>query len=346
MKTCEALARAGHDVELIAPKRRNLLRADPFEYYGITEKFSLKKIPTLNLTWGRIGFLVQEISFAINAAFYLRGKDGIIYSRDDVVLWVLWIFGYRRFIWESHTGGWNFCARSVARRSIALVVISHGLKEFYVEHGISADKISVIPSAIDLEQFARPESKSDARKRLGLPLDSKIVMYIGRFDGWKGSNALFEASKLFPPEICLVAIGGEPHEVLELKAQYPRVIFTGFRPYSELADNQSAADALAVPNTGKDAISARFTSPLKLIAHMASGRPIVASDLPSIREITGDDAAVLVVPDEPQALADGIEKILADAPLGEKIAKRALEKVGRYTWKSRAMEITKLLIRA
>ncbi len=346
MKTCEALARAGHNVELIAPKRRNPLRADPFEYYGIIKKFALRRLPTLNLAWGRIGFLAQEISFSISAALYLRGKDGIIYSRDDVVLWVLWIFGYRRFIWESHTGGWNFCARAVARESAALVVISNGLKEFYVERGIAPDKISVIPSAIDMEQFARPENKTDARKRLGLPLDAKIAMYIGRFDGWKGSNALFEASKLLPADIRIVAIGGEPHEVLKLKEQYPSVIFTGFRPYSELANNQSAADVLVVPNTGKDLISARFTSPLKLVAHMASGRPIVATDLPSIREITGDDSAVLVAPDDPPALARGIKEVLADKSLAENIAKRALERVERYTWKSRAVEITKLLVRA
>ena len=141
----------------------------------------------------------------------------------------------------------------------------------------------------------------------------------------------------------IVAIGGEPHEVADLRARYPRVIFLGFRPYRELADNQSAADVLVVPNTGKDVISARFTSPLKLIAHMASGRPVVASDLPSIREITGDDAAVLVAPDDAEALAGGIRKIFDDPLLGERLAKRAREKVERYTWKSRAAEITKLL---
>ena len=343
VKTCEALARAGHSVLLIAPERRNPLSEDMFAYYGIAKNFALTKLPTLNPAGGRIGFLVQEISFAIHAAWYLRGKDGIIYSRDDVVLWILRLFGHRRFIWESHTGGWNFCARAVARKSRALVVISEGLKDFYVAGGIPAGKIAVIPSAIDLEQFARPESKNDARKRLGLPLDEKIAMYIGRFDGWKGSNTLFEASKLLPRDVRIVAIGGEPHEVADLRARYPRVIFLGFRPYRELADNQSAADVLVVPNTGKDVISARFTSPLKLIAHMASGRPVVASDLPSIREITGDDAAVLVAPDDAEALAGGIRKIFDDPLLGERLAKRAREKVERYTWKSRAAEITKLL---
>lgn len=343
VKTCEALARAGHTVLLIAPERRNPLSEDTFAYYGITEKFALKKLPTFNLAWGRIGFLVQEISFALYAAFYLRGKEGVIYSRDDVVLWVLRLFGHRRFIWESHTGGWNFCARTVARTARALVVISQGLKDFYIAGGIPVGKISVIPSAIDTEQFARPESKNDARGRLGLPLDAKIAMYVGRFDGWKGSNTLFEASKLLPADVCIAAIGGEPHEVVDLKTRYPRVIFCGFRPYRELADNQSAADVLVVPNTGKDVISARFTSPLKLIAHMASGRPVVASDLPSIREITGNDAAVLVAPDDAEALADGIRKVLADKLFGERLAKRALEKVRRYTWEARADAITTLL---
>jgi len=117
----------------------------------------------------------------------------------------------------------------------------------------------------------------------------------------------------------------------------------GFRPYTELANNQAAADVLVVPNTGKDPISARFTSPLKLIAHMASVRPIVASDLPSIREIVGDDAALLVSADDSQALAGGIRKVLADDSLGSKLAERALERVGHYTWDSRAESMGSIL---
>lgn len=343
MKTCEALAQAGCDVELVAPRRRNLLRDDPFTYYGIKKRFRLRTLWTLDLIFfGRIGFLIQECTFALAAALYLQNKEGIIYSRDDVILWMLWLFGFRRFIWESHTGGWNFAARAVARHGAALVVISQGLKDFYSEHGIPAKNITIIPSAIDLEEFAHPESKEAARKRLGLPLEGKIAMYIGRLDGWKGSATLLESSKLLLPSVSVVVIGGDQKQIAALRDEYPNATFLGFLPYTELADNQSAADVLVVPNTGKDIISVRFTSPLKVIAHMASNIPIVASDLPSIRELTGDDAALLVPADDPRALAAGIERVLEDTTFGERLVARARERAQHYTWEARAEKILAL----
>ena len=55
----------------------------------------------------------------------------------------------------------------------------------------------------------------------------------------------------------------------------------------------AAADVGVVPNRSQPAISARYTSPLKVFETMAVGLPLVASDLPSLREVLGDDEAVL-----------------------------------------------------
>ena len=345
MKTCEALVRAGHELTLVTPRRRNSITADPFAYWNIPKSFPIRRLPTLDLIrFGRVGFLVQAFTFALAAALSLsrRGYE-VIYGRDEVVLCVLSLFGFGRIVWESHDGAWNLCARFVARRSRALVVVSEGLKKFYIEKGISSGKITVIPNAIDADAFSHPQDKRTARDRLGLPQDTKIVLYIGRLDGWKGTDTLLEASQYFDTGVQLAIIGGDPAHVAELHTRFPHVLFLGYRPYDELPDNQAAADVLVVPNTGKSEISVRFTSPLKLIAHMASRRPVVASDLPSIREITGDDAALLVPADDPRALAAGVQKVLADPLLGERLAKRAHERIASYTWSVRAERIGDIL---
>jgi glycosyltransferase involved in cell wall biosynthesis len=343
MKTCEALVKAGNELTLVAPRRRNSITADPFDYYKIATRFPVRRLFTIDLIrYGRIGFFVQIVSFSIVAVFTLprRGYD-LLYGRDEIILATLSLFGFRSIVWESHDGAWNLCARYIVRRSRKLVVVSGGLRDWYIEKGVAEEKIIVIPNAIDPEEFSHPQSQEAARRRLGLPLDVKIALYIGRLDGWKGTDTLLEASK-FLSEIKIALIGGDVGQVEQLKLKYPNVIFLGYRPYSELPDNQSAADVLVVPNTGKDTISVRFTSPLKLIAHLSSNRPIVASDLPSIREIVGDDAALLVPADDPKALAEGIKKVIEDPVLGAQLAQHAREHSIRYTWIARAEMIGKI----
>jgi glycosyltransferase involved in cell wall biosynthesis len=81
----------------------------------------------------------------------------------------------------------------------------------------------------------------------------------------------------------------------------------------------------------------RYRSPGKLFEYMASGVPIVSVDLPVLREVLGDDpAAVLVPPDSPDALAEGIAGILDDPARAKQLATRALQRVEAFTWRARA----------
>ena len=121
-----------------------------------------------------------------------------------------------------------------------------------------------------------------------------------------------------------------------------RVTFTGLVPPAQVAQWLREADVLALPNPAS-AISSAFTSPLKLFEYMASGRPIVASDLPSIREVLKDgENALLVEPGNPQALVAGIRRIKDDAALGARLAEQALQDVRAFTWARRAERLEAL----
>jgi glycosyltransferase involved in cell wall biosynthesis len=79
--------------------------------------------------------------------------------------------------------------------------------------------------------------------------------------------------------------------------------------------------------------SAYYTSPLKLFEYMAAGVPIVASALPSLREVLRHDRnALLVEPGNPVSLAQGLQKVLSRSALADKIAERARVDVAKYTW--------------
>jgi glycosyltransferase involved in cell wall biosynthesis len=87
-------------------------------------------------------------------------------------------------------------------------------------------------------------------------------------------------------------------------------------------------------------IGSRYTSPLKLYEYLAAGRPIVASDVPAVREVVADGTtAILVPPDDPQALADGIARLLAAPVIAERIGAAGRAWVRGRTWDARAAAI-------
>ncbi|OYV63106.1 MAG: hypothetical protein B7X03_03120 [Parcubacteria group bacterium 21-58-10] len=339
MKTCEAFAKEGHDIELVVPTRINSISKDPFEYYGVSRLFKVitLKVPDLVSLEG-VGFFFSSLYFAERARWLKQfWAADIIYSRDALVLLQYVLLG-RRLVYEAH-GAPALMARLVARFAYRIVVISKATGESFVAIGVPREKIVVAPDGVDLDAFAHPESKEAARNRLGLPQDKKIALYIGRVDGWKGVDTLCDAAALLPSDTEVAVIGGEPEQVTMLKTRYPNVHFLGFHPYRELADNQAAADVLILPNTGKSEVSMLYTSPLKLFTYMASGVPIVASDTPSTREVLTDDDAYFFRPDDVNALAESIKAALGGVDQSQRKVAHAKGKVKEYSWQKRSIAI-------
>ena len=86
---------------------------------------------------------------------------------------------------------------------------------------------------------------------------------------------------------------------------------------------------------------ALFMSPLKMFEYMASKRPIVASDLESVREILNDTNSILVAPDDPHDLANGLGKALSNIENSKRITDSAFEDAKNYTWGARVEKIKK-----
>ena len=340
-KTCEALAKGGASVVLAVPGRYSALAADPFTYYGVAQNFTLNELTVPDwFASGSLGFALASFLFGRKAARYAtRQQFDVIYTRDRLVLRALLRLKPKaKVLWEVHGKEDIAAARSFVGR-VHVVAITNGIKEALLKLGFMGDKVLVAPDGVDLESFKNPESKEAARTRLGLPQDTKIAMYIGRLDGWKGVDTLLDASNLLPETVKVAIVGGEPAQVKHLKTLYPKALFLGYHPYAQVADNEAAADVLVLPNTATDATSQLYTSPLKLFTYMASGKPIVASDLPSIKEVIDSTAAFFVEPDNAQALAAGITTALSEVERGKAMANVARTLVEKYTWDARATSI-------
>lgn len=333
VKTCEAFIRAGVLIRLVVPRRKTSISESPEDYYRLTAPLPIVYVPVFDtVSWGRLGFLLESFFFALGAR---RHISGLVYSRDEWALALLMMLGARA-VWESHTGAWNIAARYVARRA-KVIVISEGLRQAYIERGIDPARILVAHDGVDVAAFAAHQSKAQARRRLGLP-EGSVALYVGSFGGWKGTNTLFEAAALLPPEVRVVVIGGTAQEVADAKKRHPQVLYLGPRPYAELPDNLAAADMLVLPNTATSDVSLRFTSPLKLFAYMASGVPIVASDLPSIREVLDESTAYFARPDDPASFAATIVRAASDTQATKRAHKAALL-AQQYGWDARVRAI-------
>lgn len=341
MKTCEALVKNGVEIELLVPNRNDISNQEIFDFYNIKPVFKITKIPISNIPVdSKIGFLLNSLIFSWKSVFYARKHNAdFVYSRDILPVFFSFFFGIKCYF-EAHMGGWGLFS-AILKKINGIVCITQGLKDFYISKGVDKNKIIVAPDAVDISAFTDLPNKEDCRKELGLPLDKKIVMYVGSFNlyKWKGLDVFLDSAKLSDSSLLFVAIGGTKSEIEQIVASG---ISSNVRLIERIGNAKipkylKSADILIIPNRSGDIISEKYTSPMKLFEYMASGVSIVASDLPSIREIINDSNGILVKPDNPKYLFEGIKLALSS---GGTLASKAFEDVREnYSWEKRAKTI-------
>jgi len=365
MKMGEVFVDAGATVELIVPNRFNpeYDSTTPFDYYKIKNNFKIKKLKAIDpyflLRWPAGLYIKVQSAFFIFSLFWhflfkRRKKDNIFYTRDEYLLPFLTMIS-KKVVWEVHALPSNLGRYGrVLPKCHKIVVLTQAIKDQLKEFDISEDKILVSPDAVDLTIFDIEMTKDEARKRLGLPQDKFILGYTGSFktkgmdkgiaDIFKALNKIKDNSK-----VVFVAVGGN-----EIETKFYRdlakeedvskmVLFFKKVTQSELAIYQKAFDVLMMPFPDK--LHYRlYMSPLKMFEYMAAKRPILATDLPAIREVLDHTCAYLAHPDDPESIAKGVEKMMFDSVYLQNISQLAYNKVGRYTWDKRAESIINFLI--
>lgn len=338
MKTCEALADLGAEVELVVPGRKTTIRGDPFEVYNVKKNFTLTMLKTPDLVhWGFFGFLFSLLSFAEAAKWRKRfWKADIVYSRDALVLAQYVLLG-RKFVYEAHQTP-TATSRFVARRAWRVIALSKGLADAYVSAGVPIEKIIIAPDAVDEHLFNHVVGKNEARRVLGIAPDKKIVFYAGSLHPRKGAETLAEAAQLVPDVVFIFAGAVEPTRA-EFWSRVP-ARFMGQIPHEKVVECLKAVDVLVIPNSARDEDSARYGSPMKLFEYMGSGTPVVASDVPAIADILPQDSAFFAKPDDPTALADAIKEALTSPDASARAVRaRALSK--QYSWRARGESIVR-----
>ncbi|MBV8380707.1 MAG: glycosyltransferase, exosortase A system-associated [Paucibacter sp.] len=218
------------------------------------------------------------------------------------------------------------------RRAGHVFTICEGLRADIVARGIPAERVTVIPNAVDIENF-EPGGTPDATLKSQLGLDGCTVLgFIGSFYAYEGLDLLVEAlPRLLAarPEVRLLLVGGGPQDDA-LKAQAARlgvadkIVFTGRVPHAEVNRYYDLVDVLVYPRH-----SMRLTdlvTPLKPLEAMAQGRILVASDVGGHRELIKDrETGYLFKAGSADALAETTLRLL-----GQPEAWQPLRTAGRH----------------
>ncbi len=324
---CAAFSAEGAGVELVVPARKNQISEDVFAYYGVTHTFSVRMITTPDFV-GRglthpFFFFLQRLLFA-RAARRAGIAPGVVYTREPEIAAVFaktHTVVYEAHRWPRGLAGW-LTARLV-RHAALIVANSRGTES--AARSLGLIRTLVAPNGFDPALFAQivPE-----RSVLGLP-EGVVALYVGSDAPWKGIDVVREAARDIQGVSVAIVGGGR---ILRERA----LIEVGRVKPDRVPAYLRSADMLLLPNTAENEESERFTSPIKLFEYLAAGKAIIASDLPSIREILGPEDAFFVPPGDADILRTAIEKLASDASLRARLAERSLPLSARYTWRGRA----------
>jgi glycosyltransferase involved in cell wall biosynthesis len=364
LQMAAGFARAGARTTLLHARRHETpalpAGQDLFDYYAVPPgpRPAVAAVPCvdwIDRTPTRLQFAparVQELSFARNAAGCVRRSHAgaLVLSREIEAARLLvpgrGASAARRVFLELHRVPGGLLRRRWLLRTApacgGIVAISNGVRDDLIALGVEPGRIRVEHDAADLERFRALPERAAARRELALAPDAPLVVYAGGLRAWKGVELLAGAARRLP-DVRFVVAGGLEQDVARIRALFrglANVRIDGFQPPARVPLYLAAGDVGVVPNRSSPAISARYTSPLKVFEALAAGLPLVASDLPSLRELLRADVdAVLVAPDDEAALADGIARLLGDAELRASFAARGRARAPERSYDARARRI-------
>lgn len=212
--------------------------------------------------------------------------------------------------------------------------------------------VQIIPCGTDIERFGAIDY-ADARRQLQIDPETRVVLYVGRFDPRKGIATLVQAmahpSVREQPNVKLIVVGGsrpgqadgaECERIKSMVAELglsDRTLFVGRRDHTELPLYYAAADVCVVPS---------YYEPFGLVAieAMASGTPVIASDVGGLKyTVVSEETGLLVPPREDAPLAEAIARIVANPDWRHQLGHAGKTRVqAQFSWDSVADQLDQL----
>lgn len=345
MKMCSALSRLGHEVVLVAKEGPEGARAaDDFAFYGVEKTFRLEKLPRPSRKGGGA---IYWAAMARQLAARRRWAD-LVYCRDPVGGAVAALMRLP-LLFEAHGLPSNRMQRALWRQMtssrgfVAMVAISDALRRDIASEGLLPGRECIVAhdaADVPVHVPSPARARNGAHGRIG---------YVGNLYRGRGIEMLLELARRMP-EHQFDVVGGSDADIAKWRAESPseNLVFHGFHPPSRLGEFYADFDVVLMPHSKEGVVGAtgasdisRWTSPMKMFEYMASGVPLVASDLPVLQEVLRHgENALIARSDDPADWMEKIGTLLRDPDLRLRLARTAQENLVRgYTWDARARHV-------
>lgn len=290
--------------------------------------------------------------FVRNSAW--RGEETVVFTNDLALAAfagpVARAFGAKVAL-EVHAPPRGLLGTAALASANLLACVTAGLREDCVRR-VGEGRCVLLPNAVDRSRFVDTPDVPALRATRGLPKDAFLVGYVGRFNPMgsdKGVRFMIEQLSLLPTAVELLLLGGTDEEIASARdtahaaGVLPRTHLIAHVSPDEVAAYEQACDLLAyVPPNANDPFLRTETSPMKLYEYMASGVPIIASDLPTFRAALGD-AAAYITPGSTEEYVARITALVKDSTARATLSRAARERVRENSWGERAARIIGML---
>jgi glycosyltransferase involved in cell wall biosynthesis len=214
----------------------------------------------------------------------------------------------------------------VLSRADAVITICPALADYALAQGVPADRHFLIENSLleSVRLLGGPEK--DATPSIPEPPEgAEVVIYAGTLEAYQGIDLLLEAVARLAvrrPALFLLVLGGASEQVARYEARAASLGLGERCRFAGRVPQECARACIARARVQTSTRIAGTNTPLKVYEQLASGVALLATDIPSHTQVLDDGVAVLVAP-EPAAVADGLERLLDDAPLRAALGARA-----------------------
>lgn len=344
--------RLKNPLQLLNPFRPDIPDQPLKQFYNIQNRLKVSALPIPGFSsryqnkWVHKYTHPSTIVSKYYFPFYMRPVTQIVHTRDWNFVKAAVKCGIPAIYEHHHHEQKQFEPEIVHHPLFQIAVtVADPVRESMIQHGMPPEKVIKLHNGFNQLSLVRHTEAAEAwRQKLLVNGQQHLAVYSGGLHPFKGVDLLIEVAKSLP-QVLFVFAGGNETQVaayrqLAAEHQVSNVHFLGFLIQEQLASLLQAADVLVHPHRSGE--EATFTSPLKFFDYMASGTPIVATEIPPLMEFKPSGVvAGWCEPDQPVQLSECLRRVLQTHPRRVEGYTKTIQFVQQFSWENRIATVLK-----